>query len=60
MPVCNNCGAHVTEDYWRVYAPEGQDGVGACPRCPDKSRDASGRPMETTNRRATARAVSED
>jgi hypothetical protein len=32
MPTCDNCGAHVTPAYERVFA--GQDGVlSGCPAC---------------------------
>lgn len=34
-PQCQNCGAHVTRDYERVYAPREDEGVRCCPRCPD-------------------------
>ena len=37
MPKCRNCGAFVTEDYVRVFAPDGT-GVRVCPECPDKVR----------------------
>lgn len=42
MPECLNCGAHVTENYRRVFAPEGADGPRVCPNCPDKVRDGNG------------------
>jgi hypothetical protein len=41
MPRCNNCDGFVTEDYVRVFAPSGMDGVRVCPRCEDKLRDGA-------------------
>lgn len=28
MPTCQNCAAHVTEDYARVFAPEHVEALG--------------------------------
>ena len=41
MPECQNCGAFVTEDYVRVFAPEGHDNPRVCPECEDKLRDGA-------------------
>lgn len=38
MPHCQNCGAHVTKDYARVFTPNDVDEVRACPNCPDRIR----------------------
>lgn len=45
-PACQNCGAFVTRDYVRVFAPEGADGPGVCPDCGDKVRGRDGRPRD--------------
>lgn len=50
MPKCDNCGAHITEQYVRVFAPEGADGVGVCPWCPDLVRDGAGARPARSNR----------
>jgi hypothetical protein len=42
MPECANCGAHVTDRYVRVFAPEGSDDPRVCPSCPDLTRDGAG------------------
>ena len=39
MPECKNCGAFVTEQYVRVFAPTGMDTVRVCPNCPDMVRE---------------------
>jgi hypothetical protein len=39
MPECRNCGAFVTDDYVRVFAPNGMDGPRVCPNCEDMVRD---------------------
>jgi hypothetical protein len=39
MPECNNCGGFVTEQYVRVFAPEGMDTVRVCPKCPNMVRN---------------------
>lgn len=41
MAECDNCGAVVTEQYVRVFAPTGMNTVQACPRCPDLVRDGA-------------------
>jgi NAD-dependent SIR2 family protein deacetylase len=38
MRECENCGAFVTEQYVRVFAPTGMDTVRVCPECPDLVR----------------------
>lgn len=38
MPECSNCESFVTEQYVRVFAPEGMETVRACPQCPDRIR----------------------
>lgn len=52
VPSCTNCGAHVTEDYVRVFAKDPKRGVQVCPSCPDKMRTATG---ETRDARSTRR-----
>lgn len=42
MPTCDNCGAHVTRQYVRVFVPDDLDAPAACPSCPDRVRDAAG------------------
>ena len=39
MAECKNCGAFVTEQYVRVFAPTDMDTVRACPNCPDMVRN---------------------
>ena len=39
MAECANCGAIVTEQYVRVFAPTGMETVRVCPECPDMLRD---------------------
>jgi len=39
MAECDNCGAFVTEQYVRVFAPPGMDTVRVCPNCPDMVRE---------------------
>jgi NAD-dependent SIR2 family protein deacetylase len=41
MPTCQNCGSFVTEQYVRVFTPEGNDGPRVCPECEDKLRDGA-------------------
>ncbi|MES3516416.1 MAG: hypothetical protein PPP58_02010 [Natronomonas sp.] len=41
MPHCHNCDSFVTENYVRVFAPNGMDGVRVCPNCEDKLRDGA-------------------
>ncbi|WP_449271512.1 DUF7563 family protein [Halococcus thailandensis] len=38
MPECENCSGFVTEQYVRVFAPEGMETVRACPNCPNMVR----------------------
>jgi hypothetical protein len=38
---CLNCGAFVTEQYVRVFAPSGMETVRVCPNCPDMVREGS-------------------
>jgi len=38
MPKCQNCGAHVTEQYVRVFVPDEIAQPRVCPHCPDKKR----------------------
>ncbi|WP_449271448.1 DUF7563 family protein [Halobaculum saliterrae] len=42
MPECQNCGAHVTERYARVFTPEGITEPRICPSCEDKTRGKHG------------------
>lgn len=39
MPHCQNCNAHVTIQYVRVFAPNGAEDPRVCPHCEDKVRD---------------------
>ena len=39
MSECLNCGAFVTEQYVRVFAPSGMDSVRVCPKCPNMLRE---------------------
>lgn len=39
MAECQNCGAIVTEQYVRVFAPAGMETVRVCPECPDMVRE---------------------
>jgi hypothetical protein len=39
MRECENCGAFVTDQYVRVFAPMGRETVRACPQCPDMVRE---------------------
>lgn len=41
MPECQNCGAFVTVQYVRVFAPEGLDDPRVCINCPDLTRDGA-------------------
>lgn len=41
MPQCENCESFVTEDYVRVFAPDGMSTVRVCPNCEDKLRDGA-------------------
>lgn len=42
MPDCQNCGAHVTEQYAKVFTPNDVDQPRACPFCPDRVRAGDG------------------
>lgn len=41
MPECSNCGAFVTQNYVRVFAPADRDTVRVCPECPNRVRTGS-------------------
>jgi hypothetical protein len=41
MPECGNCGAFVTTQYVRVFAPSELETVRACPECPDLVRSGN-------------------
>ncbi|MFB6146151.1 MAG: hypothetical protein ABEJ08_00505 [Halobacteriaceae archaeon] len=41
MPECQNCGSFVTEQYVRVFAPDGHDQPRVCPHCEDVIRDGA-------------------
>lgn len=40
MPECSNCGAHVSSDFYRVFAVRGD--LEHCPSCPDKANSDLG------------------
>lgn len=42
MSECLNCGAFVSEQYVRVFAPNEMDTVRVCPECPDMIRENGG------------------
>ena len=42
MPQCENCESFVTEQYVRVFAPEGMETVRVCPNREDIIREGSG------------------
>jgi hypothetical protein len=42
MPECRNCGAHITEQYARVFTPDHVDAPRVCPHCEDMTRDGAG------------------
>jgi len=42
MPECDHCGAFVTRDYVRVFAPPGRENPRVCPECEDRIRDGAG------------------
>ena len=42
MAKCLRCGEFVTENYVRVFAPEGEDGPRVCPHCEDAVREGTG------------------
>jgi NAD-dependent SIR2 family protein deacetylase len=41
MPECQNCGAFVTRQYVRVFAPNGRENPRVCPDCENKVRDGA-------------------
>jgi hypothetical protein len=41
MTECQNCGSFVTEQYARVFTPDGIDAPRVCPHCEDKVRDGA-------------------
>jgi NAD-dependent SIR2 family protein deacetylase len=41
MPSCQNCDSFVTDDYVRVFAPDGMDEPRVCPNCEDLVRDGA-------------------
>lgn len=45
---CDNCGGHVTDDYYRVFSVDGV--VEVCPFCPDRVR-IGGRGVEARSHR---------
>ncbi|WP_420825971.1 DUF7563 family protein [Halococcus salsus] len=51
MPKCDNCGAFVTQQYVRVFAPTGFNTVRVCPDCPDMLRDGGDIREAKSNRR---------
>lgn len=59
MPLCDNCGSHVSDDYFRVCSIDGI--VPACPQCPDRFMDpqAAGGFREYANDGAGARTGAE-
>lgn len=52
---CSNCGSHVSAEYVRVFAEDGET-VDCCPRCPDRLRE-QGRARDVRDHRWHARAV---
>ena len=41
MPSCLRCGEFVTENYVRVFAPQGESGPRICPHCEDAVREGT-------------------
>lgn len=41
MPSCQNCDSFVTEQYVRVFAPNGMDQPRVCPYCEDMVREGN-------------------
>lgn len=39
MPICENCGAHVTSQYVRVIFPSDVTDPPACHHCPNMTRE---------------------
>lgn len=56
-PSCDNCGAHLTERYLRVWSPDGKS-VPGCVHCPDKVRAPDGRVRDAKSERQGTRGVS--
>ncbi|WP_255195562.1 DUF7563 family protein [Halorarius litoreus] len=42
MARCLNCESYVSEQYVKVFAPDGYESVRVCPHCEDKMRDGNG------------------
>lgn len=42
MPKCQNCSAHVTDQYARVFTPDEDDDPRVCPQCEDMTREGNG------------------
>lgn len=55
-PECQNCGAFVSDDYLRVFEPEGVEQPRACPHCEDMVR-AGSQVREAKSSRSRARTV---
>lgn len=53
-PQCQNCGSFVTQDYQRVFTPEGEPGPRVCPFCQDRMRDGAGVREARSDRRSRA------
>lgn len=41
MPQCQNCSAHVTAQYAKVFTPSGVEDPRVCPHCTDMVRDGA-------------------
>lgn len=55
VPECRSCGAHVTQDYVRVFAEDASDGVRVCPKCPTLIRGRSGKVRKARSTRHNER-----
>jgi NAD-dependent SIR2 family protein deacetylase len=42
MANCLNCESYVSDQYVKVFAPDGMENVRVCPNCEDKMRDGAG------------------
>lgn len=42
MPICQNCGTHVTERYAAVFTSDDVTESRVCPHCVDMTRDGTG------------------
>ena len=51
MPTCQHCGSHVTKDYVRVFAPDGEEAPRVCPNCQTMIRDGATVRRARSNRR---------